>query len=87
MNRKILIPAIGVAVTLALALAAYLAIPLFVSTVSLKGEIEARVARATGRTFHINGPLTISLFPSLARSAMGPRKPYRRHASMHRISR
>jgi len=69
MNRKLLLPLIGGAIVLALAAGAYLAIPLFVSTVSLKGEIEARVERATGRLFKINGPLTIALFPSLAVTA------------------
>src|SRR3569832_1278361 len=69
MNRRLLIPLIGAAVLLALALAAYLALPLFISTVSLKGEIEARVERATGRPFHINGPLTVSLFPSVGLTA------------------
>lgn len=69
MSRKYLLPLIGGAVALALVLGAYLAIPLFVSTVSLKGEIEARVAQATGRPFRIAGPLTISLFPSLGITA------------------
>ncbi|MBL6853241.1 MAG: AsmA family protein [Alphaproteobacteria bacterium] len=69
MSRKYLLPLIAGAVALALVAGAYLAIPLFVSTVSLKGEIEARVERATGRTFRINGPLTIALFPTLSVTA------------------
>jgi AsmA protein len=69
MNRRLLIPLIGSAILLALALAAYLALPLFISTVSLKGEIEARIEHATGRLFRIHGPLTVSLFPSVGLTA------------------
>lgn len=69
MNRRLLLGLTAAGLVLALAAAAYLSLPLFVSTVSLKGEIEARVERATGRPFRINGPLTLSLFPSLGLTA------------------
>ena len=69
MNRRSFLGLVAGGVVLALAAIAYLSLPLFVSTVSLKGEIEARVEHATGRQFHINGPLTLSLFPSLGLTA------------------
>ena len=69
MNRRLLFGLIAGGVVIALLAAAYLSLPLLLSTVSLKGEIEARVAHATGRTFRIHGPLTITLFPSLGVTA------------------
>jgi AsmA protein len=69
MNRRLLFGLIAGGVAIALLAAAYLSLPLFLSTVSLKGEIEARVAHATGRAFRIRGPLTITLFPSLGITA------------------
>ncbi len=65
MNRKFLY---GLA-AVALLAAAIAAVPLLVPTTSLRGEIESRVARATGRAFHIDGALTFSLFPVLGLDA------------------
>ncbi len=67
MNRRLLYGLIGGAVTLLVAIA--VAVPLLVPTTSVRGEIERRVAEATGRAFKINGALTVSLFPSLGLDA------------------
>jgi AsmA protein len=67
MNRKLLTGLIGGGV--ALLAAAILAVPLLVPTTSVRGEIERRVAQATGRAFRIDGALTFSLFPNLGLDA------------------
>ncbi len=67
MNRKLLYGSVAGGLALLVALVA--AVPLLVPTTSLRGEIEARVSRATGRVFKIHGPLAVSLFPSIGLDA------------------
>ncbi len=67
MKRKLLYGLIGGGV--ALLAAAILAVPLLAPTTSVRGEIERRVAQATGRAFRINGALTFSIFPNLGLDA------------------
>jgi AsmA protein len=71
MNRKLLYGLAGGAAVLLVA--AIAAVPLLVPTTSLRGEIENRVERATGRAFHIDGTLTFSLFPVLGLDARNVR--------------
>jgi AsmA protein len=66
MTRKILLclAALG-----ALGLIAVLAVPFLIPTDALRGQIESRISRATGRDFRIHGPLSFSVFPNLGLDA------------------
>ncbi|MEI9997358.1 MAG: AsmA family protein [Rhizomicrobium sp.] len=66
MNRKHLFALASGAV---LVVAAVAAAPLLVPTGGLRGEIESRVGRATGRAFNIHGTLAFTLFPDLGLTA------------------
>lgn len=69
MNRKLLYALIAGGATLALLVSAVIGIHAMVSTTTLRGEIEKRVAAATGRNFKINGPLSLSVFPTVGLTA------------------
>ncbi len=63
MMKKLLI---GLAVVVVIAIAAALAVPFLVPVDFYKGQIIARVRDATGRDLSINGPVRLSVLPSLA---------------------
>src|SRR3954454_6366786 len=61
--RKFLI---GIAVVVAVLIGAAIAVPFLVPVEQYKGRIEAEVTKRTGRAFHIGGPVSLSLLPTLA---------------------
>jgi AsmA protein len=61
--RKFLI---GIAVVVVVLIGAAIAVPFLVPVEQYKGRIEAEVAKRTGREFHIQGPVSLSLLPTLA---------------------
>jgi AsmA protein len=61
--RKFLI---GIAVVVVVLVGAAIAVPFLVPVEQYKGRIEAEVTRRTGRAFHIEGPVSLSLLPTLA---------------------
>jgi len=64
--KKILIGIVGLVVVL---IAAAIVIPLFIPVDKYKAEITERTRDATGRDLVIDGPISLSLFPSIALSA------------------
>jgi len=64
--KKILIGVVGVIVLL---IVAAVVIPLFIPVEKYKAEITNRTREATGRELVIDGPLRLSLFPSIGLSA------------------
>ena len=60
--RKFLI---GIAVVVVVLVGAAIAVPFLVPVEQYKGRIEAEVTRRTG-AFHIEGPVSLSLLPTLA---------------------
>ena len=64
--KKVLIGIGGVVVVL---IAAAIIIPLFIPVERYKSEITTRTEAATGRQLAIDGPVSLSLFPSIALSA------------------
>ena len=84
--RKFLI---GIAVVVVVLIGAAIAVPFLVPVEQYKGRIEAEVTKRTGRAFHIEGPVSLSLLPTLAVelnevSFAGP--PGARAAEMARLS-
>jgi AsmA protein len=61
--RKFLI---GIAVVVVVLIGAAIAVPFLVPVEQYKGRIEAEVAKRTGREFRIQGPVSLSLLPTLA---------------------
>ncbi len=61
--RKFLI---GIAVVVVVLIGAAIAVPFLVPVEQYKGRIEAEVTKRTGRAFHIEGPVSLSLLPKLA---------------------
>jgi AsmA protein len=61
--RKFLI---GIAVVVVVLIGAAIAVPFLVPVEQYKGRIEAEVTTRTGRAFHIEGPVSLSLLPTLA---------------------
>src|SRR3954471_3411995 len=61
--RKFLI---GIAVVVVVLIGAAIAVPFLVPVEQYKGRIEAEVTRRTGRAFHVEGPVSLSLLPTLA---------------------
>src|SRR4051794_28852083 len=61
--RKFLI---GIAVVVVVLIGVAIAVPFLVPVEQYKGRIEAEVTSRTGREFHINGPIALSLLPTLA---------------------
>ena len=61
--RKFLI---GIAVVVVVLIGAAIAVPFLVPVEQYKGRIETEVTRRTGRAFHIEGPVSLSLLPTLA---------------------
>jgi AsmA protein len=61
--RKFLI---GIAVAVVVLIGAAIAVPFLVPVEQYKGRIEAEVTTRTGRAFHIEGPVSLSLLPTLA---------------------
>ncbi len=61
--RKFLI---GIAVVVVVLVGAAIAVPFLVPVEQYKGRIEAEVTQRTGRAFHIEGPISLSLLPKLA---------------------
>lgn len=61
--RKILI---GLALVAVFLVAVVVAVPFLVPVEQYKGRVEAEVAQRTGREFRIQGPMSLSLLPTLA---------------------
>src|SRR4051812_29196517 len=61
--RKFLI---GIAVVVVVLIGVAIAVPFLVPVEQYKGQIEAEVTKRTGRAFHIEGPASLSLLPTLA---------------------
>src|SRR5690242_9200277 len=61
--RKFLI---GIAVVIVVLIGTAIAVPFLVPVEQYKGRIEAEVTKRTGRAFHIEGPASLSLLPTLA---------------------
>lgn len=66
--RKVLI---GLVVVVVLIVGGLLALPLLISSETVKNELVARIEAATGQPIRIDGPISISVLPSAGLSAEG----------------
>ena len=62
---------IGIVVLVVLLVGAAFAVPLFIPTETVRSELIARIEQATGRQARIDGPISISLIPTVHVSAGG----------------
>ncbi len=62
---------IGIVALVALVVVAALIVPVFIPTATIRSELIARVEQATGRQARIDGPISISLLPTVHVSAGG----------------
>lgn len=62
---------VAIVAIVALLVVAALVVPLFIPTGTIRSELVARIEQATGRTARIDGPISISLIPTVHVSAGG----------------